>query len=401
MAAARDDNGHQEADEPTQILASDEGEWPVADFYRIEPDAAGVERPTSDAVVVVSHTPVHEESARRFPVDPVPGVLAAIVAAIVLIGLGAWLVARNGGDADTATAADIPTSTTAPRDTTPTSTTPRTVKRSVPDVTGMDVNEARAALEDVGLNVRVVRRASAEAVGEVLRQVPKAGAALAADEAVVLTVAKLAPSSQSVEVETPTVVGLIASNATDLLRDAGLRARIELVTSDEPSGTVLEQSPAPGTEITDGSLVTIQVAKARKPAVERVELPDIIGASLADGRARLRDLGFKVRVARVVAEEPAGTIVGQSPSAGAEVREGTTVTLRVSTGPSEVTVPDVTGLAEESARLELENAGFEVRMIDEPTDDPTQDAVVLDQTPRGGSTAGEGAVVTITIARFG
>ena len=173
------------------------------------------------------------------------------------------------------------------------------------------------------------------------------------------------------------------------------------MTSDEPSGTVLEQSPAPGTEITDGSLVTIRVAKARKPAVERVELPDIIGASLVDGRARLRDLGLKVRVARVVAEEPAGTIVGQSPRSGAEVREGATVTLRVSTGPSEVTVPDVIGLDEESARLELENAGFEVRMSDEPTDDPTQDAVVVDQTPRGGSTAGEGAVVTITIARSG
>ena len=346
MAASGGDNGHQQADEPTQILAADEGEWPVADFYRVEPDPAGGQPPASDAVVVVSDTPVHEESARRrFPIDPVPGVLAAIVAALLLIGLGVWLVARNGGDANTATAADIPTSTTAPRDTTPTSTTPRTVKRGVPDVTGMGVKEARAALEDAGLNVRVVRRASAEAVGEVLRQVPKAGAALAADEAVVLTVARRAPSTQFVAVETPTVVGLIASNATDLLRDAGLRARIELVTSDEPSGTVLEQSPAPGKEVTDGSLVTIQVAKARKPAVNRVELPDIIGASLADGRARLRDLGLKVRVARVVAEEPAGTIVGQSPSAGAEVREGTTVTLRVSTGPSEITVPDVTGLA--------------------------------------------------------
>ena len=113
------------------------------------------------------------------------------------------------------------------------------------------------------------------------------------------------------------------------------------------------------------------------------------------------DLGLKVRVARVVAEEPVGTIVGQSPSAGAEVREGATVTLRVSTGPSEITVPDVIGLDEESARLELENAGFEVRVIDEPTDDPTRDAATVDQTPRGGSTAREGAVVTITIARFG
>ena len=192
MAASGDDNGHQQADEPTQILAADEGEWPVADFYRVEPDPAGVSRRVGRGRRL-SDTPVHEESARRFPVDPVPGVLAAMVATLLLIGLGAWLVARDGRDANTATAADIPTSTTTPRGTTPTSTTPRTVERGVPDVTGMGVKEARAALEDVGLHVRVVRRASAGAVGEVLRQVPKAGAALAADEAVVLTVGRRAP----------------------------------------------------------------------------------------------------------------------------------------------------------------------------------------------------------------
>jgi beta-lactam-binding protein with PASTA domain len=65
-----------------------------------------------------------------------------------------------------------------------------------------------------------------------------------------------------------------------------------------------------------------------------------------------------------------------------------------------VAVPDVIGLDEPSARLELENAGFDVRVTEQPTDDPSQDGIVVDQSPGGGTDAGEGDVVTLVVARF-
>jgi beta-lactam-binding protein with PASTA domain len=40
-------------------------------------------------------------------------------------------------------------------------------------------------------------------------------------------------------------------------------------------------------------------------------------------------------------------------------------------------------------------------VTDQSTDDPTQDGLVVGQSPRGGSTARDGAVVTITVARMG
>jgi beta-lactam-binding protein with PASTA domain len=399
MAAASDDNGHEQSGEPTQVLAPDDGDWPVADLYRVEPDDDTADGVSADSDIVVADAPAEAAPGRRFPVDPVPGVLAAIAIAVLLIGLGAWLVSRDEGDASAVAAEDTPTTTPAATSTTPTTTTPASSARDVPDVSGMAVGEARPALEEAGFRVRVVRRESTRPPGDVLRQVPKAGTALAADEVVVLTVARAAPTGDNAELEAPDVIGLTVSNATEALREAGLRPRIELVASDEPAGTVLAQSPPAGTEVADGSVVTLEVAKARQPAVDRVELPDAIGASEADARGRLRDLGLRVRVVRVVAPDPAGTVVGQSPRPGAEVREGTTVTLRVSTGPAELAVPDVTGLDEASARLELENAGFDVRVTDQSTDDPAQDGVVVAQSPGGGSTAREGAVVTITVAR--
>ena len=89
----------------------------------------------------------------------------------------------------------------------------------------------------------------------------------------------------------------------------------------------------------------------------------------------------------------------QSPGAGHELREGATVALHVSSGPAPVDVPDVVGLDEESARLELENAGFTVRVVVEPTDDPAEDGIVVGQAPPGGSTAGGGSLVTLTVNR--
>jgi eukaryotic-like serine/threonine-protein kinase len=120
---------------------------------------------------------------------------------------------------------------------------------------------------------------------------------------------------------------------------------------------------------------------------------------VADARRQLRSLGLTVTVVQVRSDEPAGTVVRQSPRAGAELRKGATVRLAVSTGPRTVDVPDVTGLDEGSARSELEGAGFEVRVVDQETTDPTEDGVVLTQEPAGG-TAASGSVVTLTVGRL-
>lgn len=402
MVAAPDDNVRDDADDATQILPAGDADWPVSDLYRIEQEGTSVDDMSAMDATVVARAPVPEQPIeRRLPVDPVPGLLAAIVAVLLLVGLAAWLVSRGeDDDGDLATTTqELPTTAPTETSTTPTTTTPAS-ERDVQDVVGMAVGEARSSLEEAGFRVRVVRRESTRRAGEVLEQAPKAGSVLAADEMVVLTVARVpAPDAEPSNVRAPDVVGVAVSSATRALREAGLQPRIELVTSDEPAGTVLAQSPQPGREVADGSVVELEVAKARQPAVERVEMPDIVGDNVADARAGLEDLGLRVRVVRVVAADPAGTVVGQSPEAGAAVRDGGTVTLRVSTGTAEVTVPDVVGFDEAAARLQLESAGFDVRVTDQSTTDPAEDGLVVEQTPRGGSTARERALVTIIVAR--
>jgi eukaryotic-like serine/threonine-protein kinase len=194
----------------------------------------------------------------------------------------------------------------------------------------------------------------------------------------------------------PALVGLTASDAVRAIRDAGLEPRVRFVSSSRPGGTVLGQSPDERTETPAGTTVVLEVAKSR-PAVQRLDVPDVVGMTEAAARRALRAAGFSVAITGVPSAEPAGTVIAQPPRAGVDVHKGSSVELRVSTGRADVDVPEVTGMDQQSATLGLEK----VRVIDEPTTDPAQDGLVIRQTPPGGSSTTEGAVVTLTVARLG
>lgn len=57
---------------------------------------------------------------------------------------------------------------------------------------------------------------------------------------------------------------------------------------------------------------------------------------------------------------PKGTVISQTPAPGEKVERGTVITVIVSAGPVEGTVPDVAGWKEEHARLYLEALGYNV-----------------------------------------
>ena len=199
-------------------------------------------------------------------------------------------------------------------------------------------------------------------------------------------------------VAVPDVVGDPASQATRRLRNADLRPETRLVTSSRAAGTVVKQTPSAGNRLASGGVVTLDVAKARP--VVTVRVPQLVGRTVTEAKQVLRSVALSSSVTTVSSSKEAGTVLGQSPAAGAKVRRGSVVSLRVSTGPALVTVPDVTGLDEGDARAALRGDGFDVEVVDQPTDDSSQDGVVIDQSPRGSTDAREGSTVTITVARF-
>ncbi len=88
-------------------------------------------------------------------------------------------------------------------------------------------------------------------------------------------------------------------------------------------------------------------------------------------------------------------MLSANPSPGTAVAPGTTVTLEVSSGPSEV--PDVVGLTEDAAISRIENAGLVASTTEEETD-AAEDGTVTAQSPGAGSAVAPGETVTITVA---
>jgi beta-lactam-binding protein with PASTA domain len=406
MATGRDPDGvvHDAADSDDEATLADE-EWPVADLYRIEPpdeDVAPVD-PGEEAGTVFVEQPAAEPGGfRRFPEAIGPGLVAALLGILLLLLLipaGLWLASRGDDSAGGTARADAPTSPPPTTDAPSTSPPASPAERTVPDVVGTPLARARERIEDAGLQSRFRRVDSERPRDEVLSQTPEPGAEAERRSFVVLTI-----SSGETRIAVPDVEGMSASDAVRALRDAGLEPRTRATPSDEPAGTVLEQEPAAGEEVADGTTVVLRIAEGRAqppPAAEAetVRVPALVGMPAADARSRLRELGLRVTQRPVESSQPAGEVVSQSPAADAEVREGAVVTLRVSTGPAGVAVPDVVGLDETAAAAELEAAGFTVRVADEPTLDPTQAGVVLRQSPAAGTTRDEGATVTITVGR--
>src|SRR5438874_6268342 len=84
---------------------------------------------------------------------------------------------------------------------------------------------------------------------------------------------------------------------------------------------------------------------------------------------------------------PKDTVLGEDPGGNTMAPIGSTGTLTVSKGPTEVQVPDVTTLDKDTATATLESSGFKVKIVPQDTTDPTAENIVLDQSPKSSSSA--------------
>jgi hypothetical protein len=134
---------------------------------------------------------------------------------------------------------------------------PAPPRPEVPDLVGLHVDEARAALIEQRLRLgAVTERDGEQPQRTVLEQRPEAGVVATPDVAVDVVVAT------GLTVRIPDVVGRGVSEALCLLRDAGLRSEPELVFVARPGRrrhTVLEAEPRPRTHVTPHARVVLQV----------------------------------------------------------------------------------------------------------------------------------------------
>jgi serine/threonine-protein kinase len=264
---------------------------------------------------------------------------------------------------------------------------------AVPNVVGLREAQASAQLEAKGFEVEIREAADMDVqTGFVIDQDPRAGRQVPEGDTVTILVSIGKPRA-----EVPSVVGEPYSSAVQILRDAGFDVdRAEEFSGDVDEGRVIRQDPAAGVRAVEGSAVTVVVSLGLEMGI----VPSVVGLDSASAKAAIKDAGFKFDVVKAPSDSDKGAVIEQNPVGGTEAVKGSTVEITVSSGPETVAVPDVLDQDRQSATDELEAVGFQIEVIEQDTNDPTKDDVVVDQSPRPNEEVEEGSTVTITVGRF-
>jgi serine/threonine-protein kinase len=259
----------------------------------------------------------------------------------------------------------------------------------VPNVAGFTEQQAKSQLQQAGFTTVTERKASKTVpAGTVIGTDPPGGSE--ADKGSQVTIL-LSTGPKSVKL--PDLHGKPLSQALQTLADLGLSANPVQIPSKLQSGLVVRTDPKPG-PVKPGSSVTVYVSNGN------VKVPNVVGMSCSSATSTLQQAHLQADCQNAPSDTaPAGQVFSQSPSAGQETPQGGTVTLQVSTGPSQVQVPDVTNTDYQTARKQLHDAGLKPFLSRCLSSDPTApDGLVVATDPPPGSNVDPGSSVTVYVA---
>ena len=132
---------------------------------------------------------------------------------------------------------------------------------------------------------------------------------------------------------------------------------------------------------------------------EEIVVPDVTGKQMALAKQILESKKLRVEVAETYdADVPAGEVVSQTPEAGTKVKEDRLVTIYVSKGGEEMSMPDLRSLTRESAEERLEKLGLKIGSVTERYSDEKK-GTVISQDPRAGSKIHKGQTVDLVISK--
>ncbi|OKI57819.1 Stk1 family PASTA domain-containing Ser/Thr kinase [Micromonospora sp. CB01531] len=196
------------------------------------------------------------------------------------------------------------------------------------------------------------------------------------------------------KVQVPGVQGKSQAVATSEIQQAGLRWEpgdpVQNATCEK--GTVVGQSPAPGTEAAKNDVVTLQICGGPK----MVTIPSVEGNRFDNVRQQLEGMGLKVDPDYVDNSATKDTVLDTDPKQGSSVPENTTIKVKVSKGNLNE-VPDVTGFPKDQAVKVLKQAGYKVNVRDGDEVAADQAGKVSFQDPKGGSRLAKDKTVTIYV----
>lgn len=239
----------------------------------------------------------------------------------------------------------------------------------VPDVTGLDLTQARRALSEAGLRLEEAGDEYHGSVppGAIIRQDPEANERVRMGRAI-----RVVLSRGPEYVVVPDVIGRPKIEAELAITQEGLILGevTEEFYPDVPPNTVIRQNPPPSTRLEKGKAVQLIVARGSQPR-QQVVMPDVRGMTLEAARQRLQALGF---VEGQLHPEPhpgvpQNQVVDQNPPPGERVEAGYPYSLAYA-------VPLSTAQGVEEIPESVDERYWETQVLIHVPEGPPQEVVI-------------------------
>lgn len=243
----------------------------------------------------------------------------------------------------------------------------------MPNLLGKTMTEARIELDELGLSISLAgsEDSTQYSAGQIIRQSVESGERVEVGSSVEVTIAGSGSgsgsSSQTSEQQeeeedqavVPNVTGRTEAEARSMLEAAGLKVGTvsESASDTVTTGNVISQSLSANTEVAQGTTVNLVLSSGPN----KVSVTDVIGHESTRAQGELAADGFVVNVNEVYSDTiREGLVISTNPEKGTYVEPGSTVTITVSLGREQVTIPSVTVSMNYEAAVEaLQEAGFE------------------------------------------
>ena len=211
--------------------------------------------------------------------------------------------------------------------------------------------------------------------------------------------------AQTQNIRVPSVTGYLFSEAqanTELLNGFTL-VQGETVESDQPAGTILQQSPN-ANDFVSGDNMTITVTVSSGEA-EEIKMPNLEGQTLSQALGTLDDLNLGLEYdynSRTSYHDtiPKDSVISTYPTVGTVLHEGQQIILEMSLGPAEKTsiVPSLIGRTLEEATADLDAVGLTLNQVQESNTDQQPAGKVFYQSITAGTEVAQGTAIDIFIS---
>jgi len=196
--------------------------------------------------------------------------------------------------------------------------------------------------------------------------------------------------------DSPTLVNMTRAQAEQRARQDGFSVIYADGQYDDTVArdNVLKQDPPQNERIVKGGVITLTLSLGP----EQYPVPDLVGMELAAAKGELDTVKLKLKegAGKYSDAAPEGTVISSDPAAGTPLRPGDTVTVVVSKGRAPITVPDLSKLNINDARVKLKELGLSAVEAYKDSDQPKD--TVIGQTPKPGTGVEKEAEVKLEVS---